>query len=486
MPSNWQRWPPPQPEPSYVMAAPALVHYESPAHHQLPSSQPAMRSSFILEQPYTISPAANSNYAIHSEYVFNAYGPQAPTSFTPPVKHYSPERPHLNMDPANNHGLITPVGSSSPVSTAPLTRSPVIKAEPKSLATAKSSKIINPNTAEGQAEQAVFHTSIDQLMKVIQQKNDGAKVNTPISDQSPQVQAQVPVPTMSGLANTDIIKVEKAAVDAKDKPHACQRKKCHKRFTQLTHLTVHDRAHTGIRPHKCSFAGCGSYFSQKGNLRSHERRHRGENPFKCHFTGCQRAFPQKGNLAAHLETHSPKRPKFHCILNSCGKSFSSRGNLKSHQNHYHESELADLVKKFSHMDVATMSPQDLELWNYFLVVHKNSNKGIKGRGRDCRVQKISPPAHHVSIHSGLQSPPELQHASFPVPHGPPHSMGFSHFGLQRNDLAHDFLAARDPQTYAMYDTDQASISSGTMTPASSPGAMYHEHQRNLVYHERLY
>lgn len=36
-----------------------------------------------------------------------------------------------------------------------------------------------------------------------------------------------------------------------------------------------------------------------------------------------------------------------------------------------------------------MSPQDRELWEYFATLYKNSNKGIKGRGKDRRIAPSS-------------------------------------------------------------------------------------------------
>ena len=32
-----------------------------------------------------------------------------------------------------------------------------------------------------------------------------------------------------------------------------------------------------------------------------------------------------------------------------------------------------------------MNPQERELWDYFASLYKNSNKGIKGRGKDRRI-----------------------------------------------------------------------------------------------------
>ena len=37
----------------------------------------------------------------------------------------------------------------------------------------------------------------------------------------------------------------------------------------------------------------------------------------------------------------------------------------------------------------TVSAMDKELWEYFATLYKNSNKGIKGRGKDRRISAIS-------------------------------------------------------------------------------------------------
>lgn len=36
-----------------------------------------------------------------------------------------------------------------------------------------------------------------------------------------------------------------------------------------------------------------------------------------------------------------------------------------------------------------MSELDRELWEYFSTLYKNSNKGIKGRGKDHRIKSMS-------------------------------------------------------------------------------------------------
>ncbi|RWA08308.1 hypothetical protein EKO27_g6787 [Xylaria grammica] len=461
-PENWQRWPP----------------------HQ---TWPALPPAFVMEQSYTITPLITMpapQYPVHQGFVYDTYNAhEATTSIVSSTKQYLAERALLDMTPVSAPGLAEPVQETSHLPAKQLSLSPIIKSESQPPEILKDPRAVTTNTTDGQASNAVFATGIDRLMKIIQQKHDGSEGDTPVAQPKPKTRANNN--SADGSTSRKRAKADASNVELKDKPHACHRKKCHKRFSQITHLHIHDRAHTGERPHKCTFAGCDKRFTQKGNLRTHERRHLGERPFKCHFVGCTRAFPQKGNLAAHLETHY-KRNTFRCILKSCGKSFSSRGNLKTHQNNYHKEELRELELKFANMrSVTEMTEADRELWDYFLTVHKNSNKGIKGRGKECRVELL-PHSGSLPNQYPLQSPVELQHAPFPMSHGLPSSMNFGHFGMQRANLGQEFLVARGGHGYDVYEIDQASISSGTITPASSPGGMYDDHHRGLPFHDRMY
>ncbi|KAI1422170.1 hypothetical protein F5Y12DRAFT_786967 [Xylaria sp. FL1777] len=466
-PENWQRWPP----------------------HQ---SWPALPPAFVMEQSYTITPLITmppQQYPVHHGFVYDTYAPETTNSVVSPTKQYLSDRALMDMNSVSVHALPQPLEEANHLPVKQSSLSPIIKSESQPPESLKAPRAIPANPADSQTTNAVFATGIDRLMKIIQQKSDGSEGDTPATQPKPKARASNS--SAEGSTSRKRPKVDTSSPESKDKPHACHRKKCHKRFSQITHLHIHDRAHTGERPHKCTFAGCDKRFTQKGNLRTHERRHLGERPFKCHISGCTRAFPQKGNLAAHLETHY-KRNNFRCILKSCGKSFSSRGNLKTHQNNYHKEELRELELKFANMrSVAEMTEADRELWDYFLNVHKNSNKGIKGRGKECRVELLphsgSPPSQYP-----LQSPVELQHAPFAMSHGLASSLNFNHFGMPRNNLGHEFLVARGAgHGYDVYEIDQASISSGTITPASSPGGIYddhhhHHHHRGLPFHDRMY
>jgi len=54
-----------------------------------------------------------------------------------------------------------------------------------------------------------------------------------------------------------------------------------------------------------------------------------------------------------------------------------------------------------------MNPQDRELWGYFAALYKNSNKGIKGRGKD---RKISPSSKSsTSASSGRRFQADVHH-----------------------------------------------------------------------------
>ncbi|CDR45550.1 CYFA0S19e00276g1_1 [Cyberlindnera fabianii] len=215
-------------------------------------------------------------------------------------------------------------------------------------------------------------TKVDQLMLVIQARKKG------IHNQIPQASDGSIIDTGNG-----VLPQHAELVGGIDKPktkgskhHECQY--CHKTFTQSTHLEVHVRSHIGLKPYECKF--CGKKFTQGGNLRTHMRLHTGEKPYKCET--CGRDFSRKGNLAAHKLTHDNLKP-YECKLDNCGKAFTQLGNLKAHQNRFHLNTLNELTKKLAETDPddKTMSKDERDLLDYFASLYKNSNRGIKGRGK---------------------------------------------------------------------------------------------------------
>ncbi|KAH8724718.1 hypothetical protein GQ44DRAFT_617394 [Phaeosphaeriaceae sp. PMI808] len=248
------------------------------------------------------------------------------------------------------------------------------------------------------AESAIdFATDVDTLMKAIQ-----AKQSTPAQQQ--QQQQEPPKSTEPQISTKP------------RKRYHCNMPECNKSFYQKTHLEIHIRAHTGAKPFECKAPGCGQRFSQLGNLKTHERRHTGERPYSCDI--CHKTFAQRGNVRAHKIVHQQIKP-YTCRLDDCGKQFTQLGNLKSHQNKFHAATLKYLTQKFATITTGDyVSQADKELWEYFASLYKNSNKGIKGRGKDRRISTMSPLSAHAStytmqadsMHGGF-SRPYQQHGS---------------------------------------------------------------------------
>ncbi|KAF2199839.1 hypothetical protein GQ43DRAFT_397840 [Delitschia confertaspora ATCC 74209] len=183
------------------------------------------------------------------------------------------------------------------------------------------------------------------------------------------------------------------------KSYQCTMPDCFKVFSQKTHLEIHPRAHTGSKPFVCKEPTCGQRFSQQGNLKTHERRHTGERPYNCNI--CNKAFAHLGNVRAHKMVHEQTKP-YVCKLDACKKQFTQLGNMKSHQNKFHADTLHSLIQKFASIrEGDPVTALDKELWEYFVSMYKNSNKGIKGRGKGRRISVA--PASHLSTGAGPSS-----------------------------------------------------------------------------------
>ena len=74
---------------------------------------------------------------------------------------------------------------------------------------------------------------------------------------------------------------------------------CEKSFKGKSHLTIHERIHTGKKSFKCK--SCNKTFTHSSNLHKHERIHTGERPFQCKT--CKNDFTQLGHLNKHMRSH---------------------------------------------------------------------------------------------------------------------------------------------------------------------------------------
>lgn len=98
---------------------------------------------------------------------------------------------------------------------------------------------------------------------------------------------------------------------------------------------------------------------------------------------------------------------------------------QSHQNKFHANTLRYLTQKFSTFrEGDQVSSQDKELWEYFATLYKNSNKGIKGRGKDRRIS--------TTIQSGSSSSTFPSTASFSSISAPAMSRATTNGSVQGN------------------------------------------------------
>lgn len=237
-------------------------------------------------------------------------------------------------------------------------------------------------------------TKVDQLMLVLQARDKG---NTSEIHRAPDgsilvagdgSDSVVPEP-ISLVGGLDRLKESDDDKSKKKKTHAQECPYCQKVFTQLTHLEVHVRSHIGYKPYECTY--CHKRFTQGGNLRTHLRLHTGEKPFVCDV--CKRSFSRKGNLEMHKLTHDKLKP-YPCKLDDCGKSFTQLGNLKSHQNRFHLNTLNAMTEKVAELSgesIEKLPREERELLHYFKDLYKNSNKGIRGRGKRVSPDKLAGP-----------------------------------------------------------------------------------------------
>ncbi|KAB8237848.1 hypothetical protein BDV23DRAFT_107357 [Aspergillus alliaceus] len=356
-------------------------------------------ASFSL--PYHQSPSTAYGYGHalnhHHNNHHNHHQPSYPQFFVASHQPLSSQPMRLSSEPPPIQSIPDIRPAKNAVNR--VSRDPLIKTDPSSNTLPIS---ISQTSTHGAATQSKspcvneveFTTEVDILMKAIQSRVTAQPSNLqslpPLQQLThggnhgyPQTYA---IHTSSNNRCTVLVE-EPQSRSGKKRKYVCTLPHCGKSFAQKTHLDIHTRAHTGDKPFICKEPSCGQRFSQLGNLKTHQRRHTGEKPFSCDI--CQKRFAQRGNVRAHKITHQHAKP-FTCLLDDCGKQFTQLGNLKSHQNKFHATTLRDLTLKFSQGAIGEpMNPQDRKLWEYFATLYKNSNKGIKGRGKDRRISPTS-------------------------------------------------------------------------------------------------
>ncbi|KAL6854170.1 hypothetical protein J3F83DRAFT_487236 [Trichoderma novae-zelandiae] len=421
--ANWGRWPQQIPQSFPMMGSPGFLPYDPRAH---PGSQMQRQVStqYLVNSNYNQPPmpaVSTPQYQLPGAFSYVPYhSPPPSTPLGSPFRSEFPEHPVARMtnstvdqrhsqamrdyqpySPVSRRGSISSVATKP--STAPVTpglatpgsvasspdaQSPIT---PNALVASQlvSSKTLTYNETIHPVDGVNFKTDIDELMRVIQK--------TQATEECQQILTPAQTPR-NCATDTPVLRTQ---TGKPRKQWVCDGPNCGKAFVQKTHRDIHRRTHTGHRPYVCDMENCGLTFSQRGNLKTHIRRHTGEKPFSC--AACGKCFAQRGNLRSHEETHKGLKP-FVCLLDDCNKSFSQLGNMKTHQNNFHKQTLQKLTHMFVQFTEHGEVPRDYQdLFDYFQKHYKNSNKGVKGRGKTRAVAARGP-------HDGA-----FRHAASPVP-----------------------------------------------------------------------
>ena len=94
----------------------------------------------------------------------------------------------------------------------------------------------------------------------------------------------------------------------REKPYACSRPGCMRKFAFSYGLKYHELVHSEEKPYICRHPGCGRSFTTKSILINHELRHTDEKPYVCDQLGCKRKFVWKTGLVNHQRKHTGEKP----------------------------------------------------------------------------------------------------------------------------------------------------------------------------------
>ncbi|KAK0367898.1 hypothetical protein CLIM01_14745 [Colletotrichum limetticola] len=124
--------------------------------------------------------------------------------------------------------------------------------------------------------------------------------------------------------------------------------------------------------------------------------------FVCDIDSCCKSFDQGHHLDNHKRAHTGEKP-YQCTWLACESTFSQPGNLQAHQNKHHTKAIAELAALMnSTPDVEGLDDEQRETYRYLEGMFKNSNMGVKGRGKGRRVSTSAAKAKRPSLHRPIE------------------------------------------------------------------------------------
>lgn len=173
--------------------------------------------------------------------------------------------------------------------------------------------------------------------------------------------------------------------------------------------------------------------------------------------------------------------------------------MQTHQNNFHKKTLKDLTTKFAQiLSSGDEVPEaDRELFEYFATHYKNSNKGIKGRGK---ARTVAERKSKVASHSPEGTP--IMTAQFPLPqvslphqvplphhhqhHGLSHPGSLAAYSMSRGHPSMLNSMPREGQ-HGGYEMFEGMDAHSPVQASNANGMMYEEeHARHMAFTERLY